>query len=467
MNVNPDDLARWVQEQRWFAGRGRTLERVTRTEIATLNADPLVRVDALELHYADGGSHIYQVPVAYRGAAPPELAHALIGHGEPAPDGSPRFAYDAMHDKAASRLWLAGMAGELTGDGLRFRRTDDAEFPADTDSIPLAGEQSNSTLVFGESTILKVFRRLADGRNPDAELLDALRAARNPYVPRLLGWVEGCWTTSTGGDIRATLAVATEFLAMASSGWDLALASVRGLLADPGNDPAAAGGDFAGEAARLGEATAAVHSDLARVLGNARVGADEVADELTERFKAALGAVGELEQHAGAILASYDGLRERPTPIAVQRVHGDLHLGQVLRVPAGWRLLDFEGEPGTPTAARRALQSPLKDVAGMLRSFDYAAQYLLAGVSSGGGAAPDAVSTACAQAWVERNEQAFLAGYGAVVGAEVIDRVILHAFMLDKAVYEVVHEARRRQDWVAIPLGGLGRLLPADTPAHI
>ncbi|MGQ0629643.1 MAG: maltokinase N-terminal cap-like domain-containing protein [Sporichthyaceae bacterium] len=459
--MTPEDLARWMSEQRWFAGKGRTLERLTHTEIATLSTDPLVRLDAIEVDYADGGSHTYHVPVAYREHAPPELAHALIGHGEPGPDGTPCFAYDAMHDKTATRAWLTGMTDAPDDGGLAFHLEADTTLPTDADSTILTGEQSNTTVVFGESTILKVFRRLADGLNPDAELLHALHEAGNPFVPRLQGWVEGTWTSAAGTRSTATLALATEFLPNASSGWDLALTSMRGLLADPGNDPGAAGGDFGGEAMRLGEATATVHLDLARMLGTETVESHVAAGALIERLNLAVLAAPELATFAAGVREHYDRLAERTEPITVQRVHGDLHLGQVLRIPAGWRILDFEGEPGTPTAERRELQSPLKDVAGMLRSFDYAAQHLLGNALPGTGnsSADQEIAAQCAQAWATRNQQKFCAGYRSVDGAPADDDQVLHAFLLDKAVYEVVYEIRHRPDWLAVPLAAVQRLL--------
>ncbi|MGQ0625581.1 MAG: maltokinase N-terminal cap-like domain-containing protein [Sporichthyaceae bacterium] len=458
--MTPEDLARWMSEQRWFAGRGRTLERLDRYEIATLSTDPLVRLDAIEVDYSDGGSHTYQVPVTYREHAPPELAHALIGHGEPGPDGAPLFAYDAMHDKAATRAWLLAMSGARAQSSLRCQVEGDAALPTGEDSTVLSGEQSNTTVVFGETTILKVFRRLSGGLNPDAELLHALHEAGNAFVPRLQGWVDGSWT-SPQGTLSATLALATEFLPGASSGWDLALSSVRGLLADPGNDPGRAGGDFGDEARRLGEATASVHLDLARMLGTDTVDSHVAAGALIERLGVAVLTAPDLEPFADAVRENYNRLAERGEKIAVQRVHGDLHLGQVLRIPAGWRILDFEGEPGTPTEERRELQSPLKDVAGMLRSFDYAAQHLLGNALPGSGHRPadQETAAACAAAWATRNQQKFCAGYRGVEGAPQSDEQVLHAFLLDKAVYEVVYEMHHRPDWLAVPLAAVQRLL--------
>ena len=172
------------------------------------------------------------------------------------------------------------------------------------------------------------------------------------------------------------------FVPNASDGWRLATASVRDLYAEGDLHADEVGGDFAAESERLGAATASVHADMAAVLPTEPADRELVRRrsprQMSERLEAAIEVVPQLAEHADGLRAAVRRGRRAPTePVVRQRVHGDLHLGQVLRTATGWIVLDFEGEPARPLAARRELDSPLRDVAGMLRSFDYAARHML------------------------------------------------------------------------------------------
>jgi maltokinase len=216
------------------------------------------------------------------------------------------------------------------------------------------------------------------------------------------------------------------------------------------------GGDFAPEAHRLGLATASVHADLARVLPTRDVGDEwlvEIAKEMNERLESACTIVPALREHAAALQSNYDALPDLSIHLTLQRVHGDLHLGQVLRTTAGWTILDFEGEPARPIAERRVPNAPLRDVASMLRSFDYAARSLLLDGQE------DSQLAYRAGEWSARNRGAFCAGYGEESGEDPREHaVLLRAFEADKAVYETVYEARNRPTWLSIPLRSLERI---------
>jgi maltokinase len=282
----------------------------------------------------------------------------------------------------------------------------------------------------------------------------ALARLGSPHVAEPLGWIE----TRLEG-VTTSLAILSRFLRLASDGWLLAATSVRDLYATEGATEgtavraAEAGGDFAGEAHRLGVATAQVHADMAAVFGTDELGPDAIG-ELSERMyrnlDIARAAVPELGRYAEMIGAAYAALTKLQGPFPVQRVHGDYHLGQVLRTETGWVVLDFEGEPATPLVQRRARSSPLRDVAGMLRSFDYAARHQLIGHPE------QAALNAVARDWVRRNADAFCAGYAEAGGLDpVANDVLLRALQLDKAVYEVLYEARHRPSWLPIPLDSL------------
>jgi maltokinase len=251
-----------------------------------------------------------------------------------------------------------------------------------------------------------------------------------------------------------------QFVLNASDGWRLATASVRDLYAEGDLHADEVGGDFAGESERLGAATASVHADMAKVLPTEP--ADDawyatVAGQMNERLTAATEIVPQLAQHADELRALYAAVAKTREPVVRQRVHGDLHLGQVLRTATGWIVLDFEGEPARSLAVRRELDSPLRDVAGMLRSFDYAARHMLV-------EQPDDPQRAYrAQEWAERNRTAFCTGYSSAGGLDSCgESPLLRAFEADKAVYECVYEARNRPHWLMIPLNSLSRLAGQD-----
>ncbi len=438
-------LLDWLSRQRWYAGNTRTAATVTvaaRTVLPGPAGQLPVPVEhvLLRVGYADGGFDTYQVFIGWdREPAVEHAGAALIG----AAGG--RTASDALYDDETARALLRLIQNNSTVDALRFVAEPGALLPVDAASRVVGAEQSNTSVVFDAAAILKVFRRVVPGTNPDLELARVLGRAGSPHTAALLGAIEGV----TGAGEPLSLGMVTQFAPNSAEGWAMALTSARDLLAGSGLHADEVGGDFAGEAYRLGEAVASVHRTLAVELGE-QVGVPPVA-RMLDRLDAAAAEVPAL---SGYLDAARTALRGAAEPTALQRIHGDLHLGQVLRTPEHWLLIDFEGEPGQPIDARRRPDSPLRDVAGMLRSFDYAAYQLLVDQPD------DERLDRRAREWAGRNRNSFCDGYAAVAGHDPrAQPALLVAYELDKVVYEAGYEARQRPGWLWIPMRSIRRLL--------
>ncbi len=448
-----DTLASWLPAQRWFSGKDAHVRDLTITaETILLAGDPELRHLIVSLTVG-GQAARYQVLVGVRPQLPESFRHVAIG-----PTGDGRFAYDALHDDDLTRVLLRNLAEERTVGALRFGREPGELIDTGLNSIVLTAEQSNTSLIFGEAAILKVLRKLFVGCNPELEVTSALARRGSPHVAAPLGWIE----TRLDGE-PLLLGLLSVFLPTGSDGWLLAATSVRDLYAaDLLRDgqrisPQQAGGDFAGEAGRLGVATAEVHADLATEFGTAELSAQAVRDlagQMISRLERASTEVPDLRKHEEKVRGYFAGLADLGRAVPVQRVHGDYHLGQVLRTTTGWVVLDFEGEPAVPLEQRRAPAPALRDVAGMLRSFDYVARHQLLG-------RPDADDLAAtADQWVQRSQMAFCEGYASAGGMDPqANAELMRALMLDKAVYEVVYEARYRPAWLSIPLDSIADAL--------
>jgi maltokinase len=439
----PDGLAplipAYLGGQRWYSG-------------AKAPDHNLVDIDKLtELWVSEDGTHrMWQAIVS----AGPDWYQLLLGE-RPAGERA-----EFLHGREEAVLGAAGdayfydatldseMAKALLGVASGGRETA-------TLARQLAVEQSNTSVVYDDRLILKVFRRLHLGRNPDVEVTNALVGAGFEYVATpLVSW----------RDERFDLAFGQEFLAGGSEGWALAVTSLRDLYGGESQSPEDAGGDFGAEAERLGRVTALMHLALQSVYGSAPA-ADAVSiwsrlvADFGPRLEAASAAVGkDLSQDCSPLVERF---RRVLDPGAYFRVHGDFHLGQVMRTDSGWRVLDFEGEPAKTLDERAAPCSPLKDVSAMLRSFHYAARHVLAEhlVAEWESLLP------LAAAWEAHNRRAFLYGYHEVAGIQVLmpDQgsapAVLAAYELDKALYELDYEQAHRPDWVPIPLDALDRLI--------
>jgi maltokinase len=433
-------LRGWLPRQRWYSG---TKEPVSLRVVDrhTVRQGP----PALLRFVLDADGILYHVLVGVRQRDEP-LEFLRAQERAVIVETGASVSYDAVVDP---ELALAVLAEVAPGEAAQRPRL-------------VTGEQSNTSIVYDERLILKVFRRLQPGPNPEVEITTALADVGFQCVaaPR------GVWR-SAGYDF----AVLQPFLAGAVEGWALALTSLRDLFGmhdtssipainldapPPTADPAQAGGDFSGEAYRLGEMTARMHVALAEAFGQQPGDARAWA----QLIRSQLDAIGPHDLDRKGADALVGALADADPGPAI-RVHGDYHLGQVLRTDTGWYVLDFEGEPARPVEERRRQASPLRDVAGMLRSFHYA--------SAVARTERDAEELdELGAAWERRNRDAFLDGYvppasnGGVLPRDPGSvETVLSAFELEKAVYELRYERNYRPDWEAIPLAALRRLTAA------
>ena len=443
-----------IASQRWFGGKSRDVldARVLDAGIVP-GGPPILAFAIVEVRYGLQSHDLYHLPLGFRPIDDGWEQASVVAEA----DGW--IAYDAIADaELVRRIVELARAGESLDLGSATIVFSGAEtLPDEIESVrPMGAEQSNSSLVLDERLALKVYRRIEPGMNPELELLRFLTDRGFPHVAALEGYI-----SYEGRPLEATLAILQRFVSARGDGGVLALETLAG---DPDWLPA--------RARRLGEVTGALHNALGSDPADPHFAPEEPSteslaliaasiDEEIETVFAGLPDAEALEPVAGRGEEVRDRLRTLTHIGQVGRVirhHGDYHLGQALwTAEDDWLILDFEGEPARTLAERRRKRSPLRDVAGMLRSFAYAAS---ASVIQRGVEPP--------AGWEERCRSEFLAGYLGEVepallpaGEQAIGRLLM-IFELEKAVYELRYELGNRPDWVSIPVAGIVRMLEGD-----
>jgi trehalose synthase-fused probable maltokinase len=450
--VDDDALAAFVAERRWFGSRQRVITHVAALGAVPVSSDPAITIVLSEVRFQTGAHDVYQLVLGLRTAdGPAESAIWPLDGLE---------LYDAADDPRHLIVVLEHIRANATlrhGDAaVEFRIGVGAEAfdPLPRKARPVGGEQTNTSVVFDDRMILKCYRRLEAGINPELELLRFLAARDFGHVPRLLGWFE-----HRGGVMDATLGVLQEYRTGATDGWELILGALR----------EGRGDDVIDDLRHLGAATGELHATLASDRNDPAFVPEEVSPEGLALMSASLDELandvfGSLpdDPALAPIVGRGDEVRDRLRTISKStglgrkiRVHGDLHLGQALWSDARWHLIDFEGEPARPVNERRRKRSPLRDLAGLLRSLAYAA-----------GAASLHHHVDVPADWLPRARAAVMDGYFAVVeptgllppSGQVTDEV-LALYELEKAVYELRYELGHRPGWVAIPVQSITQIL--------
>jgi maltokinase len=435
--LSPEDLARELKRflpgRRWFGSKDSAIEEVIPHKLETMRAEwPALVHSQMDVLLSGGQRDRYQVLVGLRPQEDPGLAQidreAVIGLFNT--EAGPAYGYDAVDDP------------ELAIEIFTTIRPEAAP-PERVE--PIKGEQSNSSLVYDGRLILKIFRRLSEDPNLDLEVTQALGETGFRHIAAPLAvWRDG----------DVDLAMIQPFLS-GVDGWALAMTSLNDLYGGEG-DPAQSGGDFAPEAQLLGMTIAELHHAMAEAFGTWPADPPGWA----QAMEGQLDRVSHPDLDKSRALEVFNALEGVTDPGPSVRVHGDLHLAQAMRTEWGWHVLDFEGEPARPIQERRQPTSPLKDVAGILRSLHYAAWSAML--------RSDTKSVETARAWEERNRQAFLNGYQEVSGGAERESIlpgskasfdlILKAFELDRGIYEVGYEMANRPTWVEVPLAAVSGL---------
>jgi trehalose synthase-fused probable maltokinase len=453
--VPADALAEWATSQRWFSSKQNEVREFKVLDLIVLStADPVVAIVIAEARFGTGTHDLYQLPIAVRGAASGWDQGVICERGD-------QVLYDALLDEAADRVLAEHLAASSEIDRpngcLRFLWEAGAGAAGGArEARAMDAEQSNTSVVIDGRLVLKVFRRIQPGINPELEMLRFLAAHDFANIAPMLGWY-----AYSGELMDATLGVMQPYVRGARDGWELALEAL--LAGDAG---------FLERLGRLGAVTGRMHAVLASDSSDPDFAPEEPTDEMLSLLSATLDeqierlfddlpsdvpAIAPIAVRGEEVRDHLQSLSHVGVGGRLIRIHGDYHLAQAVRDGGGdWVVLDFEGEPGRSLIERRRKRSPLRDVAGMLRSFAYAASAV---ELLHGRRAPDG--------WEEEARQRFLGGYMAEVdqallpaGANAVTK-LLAIFELERAIYELRYELGNRPDWVGIPVACITRLLEA------
>jgi maltokinase len=431
----------WIEHQRWFPGKGLTVRSSgIRHE---LPLDPALSVLLVEFDYGTRSPEMYQVPILIRSDPPAsDDVDGLRTYIGAAPDGAQ--LYDAASDPEGSSLMLMFMAERRQASHVVGSAADEIELRT---PHPVRTEQSNTSVIFGDSYIMKTLRQLWPGENPDLKLTLALDRQGSHNSARTMAWM----TVDVDG-VHYTLVTVQRFLAGATMAWPMVQASLRRATAADGSAT-----DFGQEAFEMGVATARVHEMLARSLGVGRLGdagASAITSIMKQRWKALAPRVPELAAHGKYVDQLASTFTSIGSDLRTQRIHNDLHLTQVMRTSEAWVLIDFEGEPNASIEQRNQLVSPWRDVACMLRSFNYAAFYLLTNTTDPTGLA------ARVDHWLTVTRESYMDGYTSISGSPTpAESTALRLYEIEKALFEIDYEMTYRPTWLEVAVRATAHLL--------
>jgi maltose alpha-D-glucosyltransferase/alpha-amylase len=487
--LSSDAILRFLERQRWYGAKGAaaTSARVLDAAVMPwgLGAFAIARI----IVESAGDSRTYQLPLAARDALPAHIPETgVVARGEPA--GKHLIVYDALYDPDFRQGFVRAIrsgATIQTDGGPKFvieRAVPDTP-GADPVSRLGTAEQSNTSLIIGDDAILKLFRILNPGPQPDVEVsLFLTMQAGFPYTPQLLATMrfEDARGSTTAGMLQ-------DYLGGSTDAWAYTLDRSRAYFTAPPNREAP--NTFVDDARRLGTLTRELHEALGSLEEHAAFSPEPAEPEDLDRWAhRAQHAVNEglalLERQINSPAFPRDRVAEARALLARKehyvgwineiadhvgedlglriRTHGDYHLGQILRTRGGdFMVIDFEGEPSKSLEERREKTSPLRDIAGMLRSFSYAAATL---ANTDGRNAPPAVRELRAARWERDVRSAFLGAYFAPVEEEYSilpesdqrSRQLVTLFETEKAFYELAYELNNRPDWSWIPMRGISKL---------